>query len=153
MKKALFCVIAVLALGMNLYAQEPTWAIGLGIEWNMNAREKYAGGAVLSFDYSFEQFFAAGFSITASSNFAGIIVIEPVIMFRLYFLESGYYGFFFQNEMGVYLVLENGLTPMFDIGIRAGFRLPLGQRFYLEPYGRLGYPFAYGLGVMAGVRF
>jgi hypothetical protein len=153
MKKVLLCTIAALALGMNLYAQEPIMAVGFGLEWNMNSRQNFAGGAVLGFDYSFMQSFAAGLTITASSNFGGITVIEPVAMFRWYFLGSGHNGFFAQAELGAYLILEDGLTIMFDGGLRAGFRLPLGQRFYVEPYGRLGYPFAYGLGVMAGMRF
>jgi len=39
-------------------------------------------------------------------------------------------------------------------GLRLGYRFLLGKRrfFYLEPYARGGYPFAWGAGIMAGIR-
>jgi hypothetical protein len=154
MKKKLLCSLVILMLGMNLSAQEPATAVGLGLEFNMNAREKYAGDAVLSFDYSFLRSFAAGLTVTASSNFGGITVIEPTAMFRWYFLGKGHSGLFAQAEAGAYLILEDGdKTFMFDGGLRIGYRFPLGKRFYVEPYGRGGYPFVFGFGVVAGMRF
>jgi hypothetical protein len=154
LKKALMCAMAILALSMNLYAQETKAAVGLGLEWNMNSRVNFAGGAVLGFDYRFLRYFAAGLTVTASSNFDGITVIEPTALFRWYFLGKGHSGFFAQAEAGAYLILEEGVVnPLFDGGLRGGYRLPLKQRFYVEPYGRLGYPFAFGAGVMTGVRF
>jgi hypothetical protein len=153
MKKLLVFTIAILALGMNLWAQEPAVAVGLGLEWNMNSRDNFAGGAVLGFDYSFLQSFAAGLTVTASTNFDGITVIEPAALFRWYFLGKGHTGLFAQADLGAYLILEDGLTPMFDGGLRIGIRLPFGERFYVEPYGRGGYPFVFGVGVMAGMRF
>jgi len=38
-------------------------------------------------------------------------------------------------------------------GLRAGYRLPLGDMFFIEPFGRVGYPFMFGIGALAGVRF
>jgi hypothetical protein len=116
-------------------------------------RENFAGGAVLGFDYSFARFFAAGLTVTVGSNFDGIMVFEPSALFRWYFLGKGHSGLFAQADAGAYLVVEDGvMTPLFDGGLRLGYRLPL-KRFYVEPYGRIGYPFAFGVGAMAGVRF
>jgi hypothetical protein len=121
MKKTLLFTMAIFALGINLPAQEPAIAVGLGLEFNMNAREKYAGGAVLNFDYSFLRSFAAGLTVTASNNFDGIMVIEPTAMFRWYFLGKGHSGLFAQADLGAYLILEDGdKTFMFDGGIRLG---------------------------------
>jgi hypothetical protein len=153
MRKTLLCAIAIFTLGVNLSAQEPAMSLGLGLEWDMNSRENFAGGAALGFDYNFLQSFAAGLTVTASSNFNGITVMEPVAMFRWYFLGKGHSGLFAQVDAGVYLVLEDGdLTSLFDGGLRAGIRLPFGRRFYVEPYGRAGYPFAFGIGVMTGIQ-
>ncbi len=159
---------ALILLAANIFAQEETWvnenfvpakkmSLSIGLEWNMNARENFAGGALIGFDYSFLDMFAAGVNFTASSNFNGITVLEPSAMFRWYFLQMGkgsYSGFFLQADMGTYLVIEDGdVTAMFNSGLRGGFRLPLGKTFFVEPYGRIGYPFAFGFGAAAGVRF
>ncbi len=132
-------------------------SLRIGPEWNMNARENFAAGAVIGFDYGFLGMFAAGLSLTASSNFNGITVLEPAAAFRWYFLprnKGTYSGFFVQADIGAYLVFEDGgPSTLFDGGLRAGFRLPLGKMFYIEPYGRVGYPFVFGLGAAAGIRF
>lgn len=156
-KSALFAPLFLL-LAAGVFAQEAEGgakkaALGLGPEWNMNARVNFAAGAVLGFDVNLSASFALGLTVTASNNFSGITVIEPAALFRWYVL-GGYGGFFVQADGGAYLILEDGgLTPLFDGGLRAGFRLPLAKSFYLEPYGRMGYPFVFGIGALAGIRF
>jgi len=153
MKKTIFLFTLVFALCMNLSAQEKKVALGIGAEWNMNSRENFAGGAVLAFDYPLPHSFAVGLNATASSNFSGITVIEPAALFRWYFL-GGQNGFFVQADCGAYLILEDGeFTAMFLGGLRGGFRVPLKTNFYIEPYGRIGYPFAFGVGALAGIKF
>ena len=161
MKKNVKIPLLVMFLFCNffIFADETTGktqkaAIGIGPEWNMNARDNFAAGAVLAFDYSFGSSFAAGINVTASSNFSGITVLEPAALFCWYFPGSDHVGWFVQAEAGTYLVLEDGdVTPMFLGGIRAGLRLPLGSLFFIEPFGRFGYPFAFGVGCLAGVKF
>jgi hypothetical protein len=146
----------VMALGMNLAAQESKMALGLGPEWNMNSRFNFAGGGVLGFDYSFLPNLAAGLNFTVSSNFNNITVLEPAVFFRWYFLGKDRMRFFVQADTGAFFILEDGglspLFPLFDGGLRAGIRILMGERFYVEPYGRGGYPFAFGVGVMVGLR-
>ena len=116
----------------------------------MNAHENFAGGSVLSIDYNFSRSLSAGLTLTASSNFTNIMVLEPAALIRWNFFKS----FFVQADAGVfYLMDEYGEKTMFLGGLRAGFRKSFGTLFYLEPYGRFGYPFMFGAGVMAGVRF
>jgi len=160
--KQLFRITAVIALiftgSLCAFAQgETKMAVGLGLEWNMSSRSNFAGGAVLGFDYNLPidaAPFAAGVTVTASSNFYGIAVIEPAAMFRWYFLGEGHTGFFAQADVGAFLIIEDGdLIPLFLGGLRAGYRLPLGSMFFVEPYGRAGYPFMFGIGALAGIKF
>jgi len=127
-------------------------AVGAGLEWNMNSRENFAMGALLGFDINFGASFAAGFNAIFSSNFTNFSVIEPAAFFRWYFLGKGHTGFFAQAEGGVFIIFEESVSALPMGGIRAGFRFPLGQKFYIEPYGRLGYPFLFGVGAIAGMR-
>jgi len=157
MKKSLvFCLllcIAAFAFADEEQASSKA-AIGAGVEWNMNSRENFAMGGVLAFDYNIGSAFSLGINATASSNFFGIAVIEPAAMFRWYFLGSNHTGWFVQADVGVYLILEDGdLTPMFLGGLRGGLRLPFGDKFFIEPFGRIGYPFMFGIGILAGIRF
>jgi hypothetical protein len=153
MKKPLFCALLLL-LGLCAFGQEYRAGLGLGPEFNMNARENFAGGATLGLDFNLPKtLFALGLTATASYNFEGFITMEPMAMFRWY-SPGGSTGFFVQADAGAFLILEQGefISPMALGGIRAGFRLPLGERMYLEPYGRAGYPFMFGIGLVGGVR-
>jgi hypothetical protein len=120
----------------------------------MNSRENFAGGLVLGYDYTIDSSFSTGAVVTASSNFTGIAVIEPAAMFRWYFLPDIHKGLFAQADAGVYLVVEEtGTRALFLGGLRAGIRLPLAEKFFIEPFGRIGYPFAFGIGVLSGINF
>ena len=157
--KKWFGIILLLAVGLTLFSQEKKevskpMAAGLGLEWNMDARFNFAGGTSLSFDYKLPCFFAIGVIATGSTNFNGFNVIEGVVFLRNYVQRNEHSGFFLQIDVGSFIIFEDDdVIPMVEIGARAGFRIPLGSFFYIEPYGRLGVPFAFGLGVMAGINF
>jgi len=127
-------------------------AISFGPEWNMNSHENFAMGGTLAFDFNVSPSFAFGYNVTVSSNLTDLLVIEPATFLRWYFSTS----WFLQADAGAYLLLDNDLnevTPMFLGGLRTGVRLPLGDTLFVEPFGRVGYPFAFGVGVMMGFRF
>jgi len=127
--------------------------LGLGAEFNMNSREMFAGGALLNFDFNLPMApIAVGVTGTVSSNFAEGLVVEASALFRWYFLGKKWSGFFAQADVGAVFIFEEDETkPMFMGGLKAGYRFPLGM-FYVEPYGRVGYPFMFGIGVLAGIR-
>jgi len=153
MRKAILLIALVLVLCVNLYAQEKKAAVGVGAEWNMNSRENFAGGTVLAFDYAVTPAFAIGLNATASSNFSGTTVIEPAALFRWYVM-GGFTVFFLQADIGAFFFFDEGeKIPFLLGGIRGGLRIPFKSAFYVEPYGRLGYPFAFGIGVLVGIRF
>ena len=120
----------------------------------MDADTYFAGGAGLTFDYNLSRLFALGLSVTANSNFNILTALEGAALFRWYFLSVNKLRFFAQADAGVFLYMETEeMAPMFLGGGRIGLRLPLGQSFYIEPFARGGYPFIYGAGVNAGIRF
>ena len=162
MRKICLLVVLIFTIGLSVFAQEKTAArkdskvsIGLGAEFNMNSRENFAGGAVLGFNFNLGSSFAVGLVTAASYNFSEIFVLEPSAFFRWYFLSNDHTGFFIQTDAGAYLIFEKDedIVPLFMGGLRAGYRLPLGELFYVEPFGRVGYPFMFGVGALAGIRF
>jgi hypothetical protein len=154
MKKWILLAVLVPGIYICAFAQEKKMSVGLGAEWNMDSRYDFAGGAVLNFLYNLPGASALGLSFTGSMNFNNIYVLEPALLVRKYFSQDIYSGFFIQFNAGAFIALEEkGITPMVMSGLAVGYRIPLGSSFYIEPYGRAGYPFAFGLGAMAGIRF
>jgi hypothetical protein len=154
MKKWILLAILVLGIYLCAYAQEKKIAVGFGAEWNMASRHDFAGGAVLNFLYNLPGSSSLGFSFTGSMNFNNIYVLEPAFLARHYYSQEKHSGFFVQFNAGAFIALEEkGITPMIMSGLAAGYRIPLGSSFFIEPYGRAGYPFAFGLGLMAGFCF
>ena len=154
MKKCMILVLLVGGLHLRAFAQEENMSVGLGAEWNMASRHNFAGGAAVNFICDLPGSSALGLSFTGSMNFNHIYVLEPAFLIRHYFSEDTHGGFFVQFNAGAFIAVEDKeVTPMIMSGLGGGYRLPLGSSFYAEPYGRLGYPFAFGLGVLAGTRF
>jgi len=131
--------------------------IGIGPEINMNSREGFAGGIPINIDYQLPISalpLALGLTITMSSNFSDTTVAETTGLFRWYFMGMNHSGFFAQVDLGMHILTERNVSlTLFNGGIRAGFRLPLGDFFYVDPHGRFGYPFFIGAGVLGGMRF
>ena len=152
----LFLVVFVM-VSQNAFAQNAyPAALGLGLEWNMNSRYNFAGGAVLGLDINLPHSLALGLTVTGSYNFFGIAVLEPAVLFRWYFLRKGHTEFFLQADAGAFLIFEEEEATKWLLvmgGLRGGYRIPVGNSWYIEFYGRGGYPFAFGLGVMSGMRF
>ena len=149
--KKLLLIFFVL-FSINTFAQEKKISAGLGPEWNMDSRHNFAAGVSFSMDYTFSNLMALGFSVTGSNNFNGFQVLEGVVLVRQY--HPGSSGFFAQGDMGTLIFFENGeVNPMPLFGLRLGFRRPMSSTFALEPYGRLGYPFAFGIGLTAKIHF
>lgn len=138
--------------------------IGIGPEFNMNSNENFAAGFIFCIDYKLPVpiiQLAAGLNFGFSSNFNGINVFEAAGLFRWYFLGIDFAGWFAQVDIGASMIFLREDLELEDptddyklmTGLRVGFRLPLNSALYIEPYGRLGIPFAYGVGILAGVRY
>jgi len=155
MKKWFLLAILILGIYLCSFAQEERMSIGLlGAELNMASRHNFAGGASFNLLFNLPGASTLGLSFTGSMNFNGIYVLEPALIVRQYFLQDHHSGFFIQFDTGAFIAYEGkGITPMVMSGLSGGYRWPLKKSFYVEPYGRLGYPFAFGLGAMAGISF
>ena len=164
MPKKLLIILLFLVLSLTANAQENTRSLGplsfgIGPEWDMNSRHNFAGGAVFGLYYDLSNVLTAGLTATGSTNFFGIEVIEFAGLIRWYYpgmkhAGIAHTGLFTQYEGGAFFIFEDGeriVLPL--IGLRGGYRLPIGSHFYIEPCGRLGYPFAFGIALMAGILF
>ena len=91
----------------------------------------------------------------------GTGTFELNFLFRVYLLGASAYSgpfiqlgggpvFFFTNDSGGNLPLEKGAI---SAGLSAGWRFLFGDRWVIEPAVRGGYPYLFGAGVSAGVRF
>jgi hypothetical protein len=152
-KQVILICTLVPALGFCIFAQENSTVYGYGMEINLYAPEYVAGGAAFTIEHNFAQSFAMGLSFTASGNGQGHNVVEPALLFRWYFLGRGHTGFFAQADLGASVLSGGGeMRSLLLAGLRGGYRLPLGQLWYVEPYARAGFPFALGIGIMGGLR-
>ena len=155
----LFLSISLIADAQEKGEANGLFSAGVGPEWNMNSRYNFAGGAVFGVYYNLSGRLGVGLTATGSTNFSGTQVMEFAGLIRWYYkgMEhngTAYTGLFTQFEGGAFFINEEGWRiTMPLIGLRGGYRLPLGSRFYIEPCGRLGYPFAFGVALMAGISF
>jgi len=128
------------------YFGKQKFALGTGMEINMNSTEEVAAafGMNFGFDYTINSLFAIGLNLGFS--FSDIFTLETAAFFRWYFIDA----FFAQADAGLWVGSDVG--PKFLIGVSGGARLPVARNLYIEPHVRIGYPFMLGVGVMAGIR-
>lgn len=135
-------------------------AIGLQVEANKNSLDAIAPAVGFTFDYGLARKFALGAKIIASydSNEKDntLFVVEPLLTARLYLVSptgEPLAGLFFEGEGGYSLLFVNSeMTSVFNAGGTVGFRFVFNQ-FYVEPELRCGYPYLFGIGLGAGLRF
>ena len=129
------------------------FAEGLGY-----TRSSTAFGGGVAFGWSFNGK-GVGISLLYAQDAEKFIFLEALAHFRYYLLRAkSNTGLFLQAEGGVvlfaykkyYKEIRNHFIPA--AGLCAGWRFPLG-RWYIEPAIRGGYPYIFGAGVSAGIRF
>jgi hypothetical protein len=126
---------------------------GLGFEGNSNTREGSAFGGSLSIGVDLDHQFSLGLKAVFSSNMDTVTTLEPAAFFR-YYLPLKISGLFAQAELGTAIFFEDGESyPAFLGGLAFGWRLNMGKNWYIEPTIRGGYPFVWGVGILAGLRF
>ncbi|AEF83703.1 conserved hypothetical protein [Treponema primitia ZAS-2] len=156
-------VLTGLASAQTLSAETPVSekktlkvSIWAGLEWNMNARTLFSLGGILGANYAIKSSFAAGIKNGFSYNFNEIVVLEPEGFFRWYFLQGEAGSIFLQGDLGASFIFADSRLYMLPLGgISGGIRIYLknSENFFLEPYGRLGYPFVFGIGITGGYSF
>jgi hypothetical protein len=155
-----FWMFCVAALAESRAQTEPgpqkQGNLGLGVEGNINIRNKLIFGHSICYDKQLFTYFGLGVMLTISSDFGTFTSMEPEVFGRWYFLDMGIPGggLFLQEDMGIRITSDNfEFTPAFLGGLSLGFRYAFKHKdYYVEPYVRGGYPFMFGVGLRGGVR-
>jgi outer membrane protein OmpA-like peptidoglycan-associated protein len=135
---------------------------GLGPEINGYTREGYSLGGALLFGIDLTDMFSIGLKTAYFDNLDTIRAFETMLFLRFYFpflhKPNNMDGPFAQLEAGSVVFLERGYHvnieafPSFTGGVSAGWRFNLGERCYVEPAVRAGYPHIWGGSLTAGIR-
>jgi hypothetical protein len=152
-KAAALAALAVILI-LPVAAAEDGPALGLTAEGTMNTRSgvAFGGGLLLGWDVNGTMLGLRG---VISLNGAPMRTLETLLVARFYLPSlRGREGFFAQLEMGPCFLMEDGyVTGAVSAGLMAGWRFPLGRRWFVEPFVRAGYPFIAGAGMGGGLRF
>jgi len=136
---------------------------GIGPEVNGYSVTGFSLGGDLMLGIDLNDLFSAGLKAGYFDNFDTVNAFETALFFRYYLpwlhLPKSIDGPFAQLEAGSVFFFENDsngnneVIPSFIGGLSAGWRFNLGERWYVEPAVRVGYPHIWGFGVTAGLRF
>ena len=131
--------------------------IGLFAEGIGYSRNSVAFGGGITFGGSFYGM-GVGMTLLYAQDTENFIFMEALAHFRVYLLRARKNtGLFLQAEGGVVLFAYEEFKTAENIapvaGLSAGWRFPLGKIWYIEPVIRGGYPYIYGVGFTAGIRF
>ena len=101
---------------------------------------------------------AIGIKLLYFTDPENFVFMELLVFLRFYFFGTqASTGPFLQLIGGPVIYADNSLAPSgygnFSAGLGAGWRIPLGSHFYIEPAIRAGYPYIVGGGISTGVRF
>jgi hypothetical protein len=164
MKKFTFILLFVVSIGPGVFfaaAQETEewkqfpYALGAGVEMNMNTREGWGQGFVAAIDrHLFDKHLLVGIRGGMGTDYHGISSTEGGLYVRLYPYKLGLGGAFTQFGWGLTSFQEdnnNPITALFDFS--TGFRFFFLKGFYAEAYVRTGYPMQWGFGALGGHRF
>lgn len=127
-------------------------SVSAGMEANNNHQNGIALGFVVQADYRVFPFLAAGARGGFSTNitFSNTLEAEGFVRFILPLRSL---QVFTQGGAGLsWIFIYEGNTAIPLFGGALGVRIPLGA-FYIEPAARFGFPFLWGAGLSAGVRF
>jgi hypothetical protein len=135
-------------------------SVGICSEVNKNSLEFVAPATGLTFDYSLWRKISVGTSLFVSYDLREknneLVILETLGFLRFYIVSfSGepVSGFFTEVQAGAStFFINSNIKKVFNGGAGAGYRFVFSN-FYLEPEVRFGYPYLFGCGISAGIRF
>ena len=157
-KKLLLNLFLVFFLTSGLFAQDD-WFAGASTEINGQTRWGAAIGGGLLFGYDLDYRYAVGLKASYFNNLVTVSCVETDAIFRFYlpwdfFSFSLENKFYIQAEAGLIVFFEYGKSfPAFSGGLTLGWRFKFGEKWFLEPAIRCGYPHIWGVNVTAGMNF
>jgi len=152
----LFCFFLLIS---NLFALDSIFT-GLGLETNGNGRKAIAMGGNLTVGLDLNDQFSLGLKTVLSGDFNTVITLEPAAFFRYYLplnfpdIPFNFHDLFAQAELGTAIFFEHKEAyPAFLGGAGLGWHYNIGEKWYIEPAVRFGYPFIWGVSFQGGMRF
>jgi len=140
--------------------------LGFGPEINANTRSNFSVGGYFTGGFELLDTFAIGFKFYFSDNLDTVQTFEPAVLIRYMPFNGTLKGLFAEMIIGsasYYEDNKNCRNCQHGSGQHRGYPAPLGgigvgwrftfDRFYVEPTGRFGHPFTWGVGVTAGLLF
>jgi outer membrane protein OmpA-like peptidoglycan-associated protein len=165
-KKGILVFFVLLCFSAPLFALD-FWPdegfVGISPEINGYTREGFSvgGGLVLGIDLNDQ--FSTGLKVGFFDSLDTLTAFETVLFFRYYLpwlrWPKSNDGLFAQLEAGSVILLESGYHtnleafPSFSGGLSVGWRFNIGDCWFVEPVGRVGYPHIWGGGITAGIRY
>jgi len=161
-KLALFILLLMICVPLSAQEQkksEDLW-IGLGAEMAFYSPVSLAAGGSIAIAYGNGTSIGTKISwLFDNDGQLNIVILD--FLFRVYFFgssaNSGLYlqfaggpALYFQKEEKFSLPVRIGTL---NAGLNLGWRFLLGKSFYIEPSISGGYPYIFGAGLSAGVRF
>ena len=140
----LFCIVGGLS--------SADFFTGIGPDASAYTRNGTAVGGSILFGFDLNPKIATGVKGSFFHNMDTIISIEPTVFFRFYPLTD--MGLFIQANAGGAILIELGeWFPSAAGGLTAGWRSRFARNWFVEPFGRFGYPYMWGAGLTAGYLF
>ena len=154
----LFCAVSVFAVGEDNFEKGDFWVCPAG-EAALYTPSGYSCGVGLALGYG--RGMSIGLKTVWFLERNGISALEINCLLRFYFYGNrAYYGPFLQIIGGPTLFYSQNSEVslpagmgIFTFGASVGWRFLLFNRVFLEPSVRTGYPYLFGAGISAGVRF
>jgi len=144
----LFCLLIFIA--GSIFALDDVF-IGFSAEANGNTREGTAAGGGWTIGFDLNQYAGIGIKTVFSHDLDSMITMEQCALLRFY-LPINKHGLFIQAEAGGSILFEDEKSDFVFIGgIATGWRFKIGKNWYIEPFGRGGYPFVWGAGLVTGI--
>jgi len=158
------CVFFCFSAPLFAQASKPiSGFLGISPEINGFTWEGFSigGGLILGIDLN--DSFSTGLKAGFFDSLDTVSALETTIFFRYYFpflrKPKNTDGPFVQLEIGSAVLFERSYSekletfPAFSSGLSVGWRFNLGERWYIEPVARGGYPHIWGGSLSAGIRF
>ncbi|MCL2809935.1 MAG: hypothetical protein FWD24_07750 [Treponema sp.] len=151
MKKIFFGVFCLFTV-VSVFGIDSFFA-GVGNELNGNSYNNMVISVDLTLGLDVNSFFCVAAKSSFHNDLNNVNVIEPRLLLRTY-LSTGRVRPFIQTEGGCVIISIYDETHfMISAGLTTGCRFNFSRFIYLEPAFRLGYPYLWGAGVTAGLRF
>jgi len=165
-KKHILILFILFCLAAPLFALDfwpESGFVGISPEINGYTREGFSVGGGLVYGINLNDSFSAGIKAGFFDNLDTLTALDTVLFFRYYLpwlhLPKSTDGPFAQLEAGSVILFERGydanpeVFPSFSGGLSIGWRFNLGERWFVEPAVRGGYPHIWGINITAGIRY